>query len=159
MAVSCVRHSTTSRGHEAPPRRPRVTTVADENLEVVEAAEGRVPHPDRHQASGPSGVNLDKGVLVVAQLTPGFEPCHRLGRSLGRLTFSSRAAWASTDAQVADLNFAVVQFIPSTPPASGDLPEHSTGQQIIDVPQCRIRRALADCRPLAAGELSVKAVQ
>lgn len=51
------------------------------------------------------------------------------------------------------------QFIPRTAPAAFQLAQHATRQQVIDIAQCGVRRALAQRRPLGVGKLAFKAVQ
>ena len=53
----------------------------------------------------------------------------------------------------------IVQFVAGAAPARIRFSQHATRKQVVDVAQCRIRRALGDGRPLAAGELAFEPVE
>src|SRR5690606_22329100 len=53
----------------------------------------------------------------------------------------------------------IVQLVAGTAPARTRFPQHAAREQVVDVAQRRVWRALGDRRPLAAGELTFKAIE
>src|SRR5690554_2825589 len=53
----------------------------------------------------------------------------------------------------------IVQLVAGTAPARIRFPQHAAREQVVDVAQRRVWRALGDRRPLAAGELAFKAIE
>src|SRR5690606_17541353 len=53
----------------------------------------------------------------------------------------------------------IVQLVAGTAPARIRFPQHAAREQVVDVAQRRVWRALGDRRPLAAGELTFKAIE
>jgi len=52
-----------------------------------------------------------------------------------------------------------VQLVAGAAPARIRFPQHAARQQVVDVAQCRVRRALGYGSPLAAGELAFEPVE
>src|SRR5690606_24549566 len=92
---------------------------------------------------------------------PDFPVVALYREHLGRhpATGSPRYAKSFSRSPKARLSRQIVQLVAGPAPARLRSPQHTPREQVVDVAQRRVWRALGDRRPLAAGELTFKAIE